>query len=146
MILTGGCQCGAVRYTVAGAKAAYCCHCTECQKQSASAFGISVRVARADFEVDGPLECWSRDTDNGSRTDCWFCGECGTRVYHEGHSRPDFVTVKGGSLDNPDAVPIVAHIWTRSRRCDLPLDPTVPIWERQPIGYAEWDRMVAGRS
>ena len=43
---TGGCQCGAVRYAIGGAPLAlYVCHCRECQKQSASAFGISLEVA-----------------------------------------------------------------------------------------------------
>ena len=145
MILSGGCQCGAVRYAIAQARSAYCCHCTECQKQSASAFGISVRVARTDFEVSGPLACWTRDTDSGSHTDCWFCRECGTRVYHDGHNRPAFVTVKGGSLDAPEAVPVVAHIWTRSRRRDLPLDPALPQWDTQPDGDEQWDRLIAGK-
>src|SRR5271167_4851648 len=39
----GGCQCGAVRFQIAANRlVAYACHCLECQKQSASAFGISV--------------------------------------------------------------------------------------------------------
>ena len=43
--LTGGCQCGEVRYELTGAPhKLYICHCRECQKQSASAFGISVVV------------------------------------------------------------------------------------------------------
>ena len=42
----GGCQCGAVRYTLATDKiTAYACHCLECQKQSASAFAISVPIS-----------------------------------------------------------------------------------------------------
>jgi hypothetical protein len=38
MPLTGGCQCGVLRYVVtAEPLALYVCHCRECQKQSASA-------------------------------------------------------------------------------------------------------------
>ena len=48
--LAGGCQCGAVRYEIRGEPLSlYVCHCRECQKQSASAFGISVIIKRADF-------------------------------------------------------------------------------------------------
>jgi hypothetical protein len=61
--LTGGCQCGAVRYELADAPHETCiCHCQECQKQSASAFGISVMVRSANVRrLTGKLECWSRD-------------------------------------------------------------------------------------
>ena len=48
--LTGRCQCGAAAYSVSAVpEAVYVCHCRECQKQSASAFGISVSVAKAQF-------------------------------------------------------------------------------------------------
>src|ERR1700730_909187 len=47
MIRTGGCQCGQVRYESSGESVAlYVCHCRECQKQSASAFGMSLEVPR----------------------------------------------------------------------------------------------------
>ena len=50
--VTGGCQCAAVRYEITGRPVAlYVCHCKECRKQSASAFGISLIVRRADFRV-----------------------------------------------------------------------------------------------
>ena len=140
--VTGGCQCGAVRYRARGARSAYCCHCSECRKQSASAFGISVRVERARFAVEGPLRRWTRPTESGSSTDCWFCEVCGTRVYHDGAGRPGYVTVKGGSLDDPESVPIVAHIWTSRRRRDLPLDPDEVAWERQPEGEEEWRALI----
>ena len=49
--LEGGCQCGAIRYRVTGAPVTfYACHCTECQKQSASAFGLSLWVGRSDLQ------------------------------------------------------------------------------------------------
>ena len=45
---TGGCQCGAVRYELSAEPLAlYVCHCRECRRQSASAFGISVIAPRA---------------------------------------------------------------------------------------------------
>ncbi len=37
---TGGCQCGNIRYEVVGTpKQLVVCHCTDCQRQSGSAFG-----------------------------------------------------------------------------------------------------------
>ena len=41
----GGCQCGKIRYRlIAEPLMLYICHCSDCQKQSASAFGMSLRM------------------------------------------------------------------------------------------------------
>jgi hypothetical protein len=109
---TGGCQCGAVRYEVRGEPVSlYVCHCRECQKQSASAFGISVIVKRPDFRVvQGEVKVWSRATDRGGALACAFCPACGSRVWHEGAT--DEISVKGGSLDEPPDLRSACHIWT----------------------------------
>ena len=50
----GGCQCGAIRYRLLRAPAAlYACHCRDCQKQSSSAFGLSMWVERDGIEFTG---------------------------------------------------------------------------------------------
>ncbi len=78
----GGCQCGAVRYELSGkALELYVCHCKECRKQSASAFGISVIVPRAALRVTrGAPKLWSRSTDAGHTLECAFCPDCGPVV------------------------------------------------------------------
>jgi hypothetical protein len=48
----GGCQCGKVRYRLDGEPLALTmCHCTECQRQSGSAFGMSLGVASDSFRL-----------------------------------------------------------------------------------------------
>ena len=113
-VLEGGCQCGAVRYAVTGApEAIYVCHCLECRKQSASAFGISVSVPRTALRLTrGTPRFWSRDTDTGRRLHCAFCPDCGSRVWHEGATDNPVVSVKGGSLDRPVDLRGAIHIWT----------------------------------
>jgi len=112
---TGGCQCGAVRYEITGAPhALYVCHCRECRKQSASAFGISLEVARADLRLTrGTPAHWTRPADSGRRLACLFCPACGSRLWHEPADGAGLtLTVKGGSLDEPlDLTPAI-HIWT----------------------------------
>ena len=68
----GGCQCGAVRYRVEGdAVAVGICHCTQCQKQSGSAFGMSFIVPKEAFQLlSGSLKTFTRMSDkrrDGSR-------------------------------------------------------------------------------
>ena len=112
--LAGGCQCGAVRYEIRGEPMSlYVCHCRECQKQSSSAFGISVIVMRADFRLTrGEVKVWSRATDSGGTLACAFCPGCGSRVWHEGIDATDTISVKGGSLDDPPDLRSACHIWT----------------------------------
>ena len=114
---TGGCQCGQVRYEIAGRPhAIFVCHCRECQKQSASAFGISVMVRSADVRlVSGRPQRWSRQTDTGRTLACFFCPACGTRVWHGDRESADEISVKGGSLDEPPDLRDAVHIWTARR-------------------------------
>lgn len=116
-VSTGGCQCGAVRYEVRGTPLAlYVCHCTECRRQSASAFGISVIVRAADLVLTaGETRVWTRSTDSGARLVCHFCPVCGSRLWHMGSRHPGRVSLKGGSLDAPPDLARAVHIWTRSK-------------------------------
>ena len=95
---TGGCQCGELRYESAGEPIAlYVCHCRECQKQSASAFGMSLEVPRAGLRVtQGAPHFWTRPADSGRRVKCAFCPHCGSRVWHEREGPAETLTIKGG--------------------------------------------------
>ena len=42
--ITGGCQCGAVRYEIAALPLLlYTCNCTDCQRQTGSSFALTCR-------------------------------------------------------------------------------------------------------
>ncbi|MEL6541545.1 MAG: GFA family protein [Pseudomonadota bacterium] len=143
MTFTGGCQCGAVWFTVAAERlAAYACHCRECQKQSASAFGVSVPVLEEDFTLTGEKQVWSRPTDSGGITDCHFCPKCGTRLYHSGRSGREWITVKGGALDDPGAIPFLANIWVKRKAPWVELPEGLPQWETQPHSMEEWRTLL----
>ena len=89
------------------------CHCTECRKQSASAFGISVVVRSADVRlIQGTLKRWSRMTDRKQVIDCFFCTACGSRVWHGDKERHETISIKGGSLDETVDIASAVHIWT----------------------------------
>ncbi|WP_368566049.1 GFA family protein [Pseudoxanthomonas sp. UTMC 1351] len=112
--LLGGCQCGAIRYQLSQAVLElYVCHCRECQKQSASAFGISFIVPQAALQLlQGEPNVWSRSTDSGNTLDCAFCPTCGSRLWHQRRGASDVLSVKGGSLDKPVDLSQAIHIWT----------------------------------
>jgi hypothetical protein len=110
----GGCQCGRVRFASEGeATALYICHCRECRKQSASAFGMSLEVPRSGLRVlRGEPRVWSRATDSGRRLGCAFCGDCGSRLWHAGAGPSGPVNIKAGALDTPPDASGAIHIWT----------------------------------
>lgn len=114
--LTGGCQCGAIRFSIKSEPLlAYCCHCTDCQKQTSSAFGMSVWVHARDFTLlRGELALWHTEAESGAQKTCIFCAECGTRLYHGAMGTSDIISVKGGALDAIAQITPVAHIWTQS--------------------------------
>lgn len=116
---SGRCQCGEVRYKSLGKLLGlYICHCRNCQKQSASAFGITVEVPRADFLLtQGSPKYWTHNTDSGKNLKCAFCSTCGSRLWHEYDPASDTISIKGGSLDNPIDVTNAIHVWVT---CKLP--------------------------
>jgi len=135
-IREGGCQCGAIRYRFSAAPLTlYLCHCTECQKQSSSAFGMSLWLRRADLEfLSGALKFWQRGTDSGGSMVCAFCPDCGTRLYHAASHDSEIVSLKAGSLDDTSWLRPIGHIWTRSAQPWVPLDRdgNALIYETQP--------------
>lgn len=124
--IDGGCQCGSIRYRISGRpKMLYVCHCRDCQKQSSSAFGMSLIVAPGDWELvqgQARIESWDTRADDGSLKRCWFCPQCGTRLYHGSDRDDEAVSIKAGSLDDTGWLQPVAHIWLDSAQPWVPID------------------------
>jgi hypothetical protein len=110
--LTGGCQCGAVRYRLdAAPTGATVCHCRMCQKAGGAPFMAFAGVARKDFAVTrGRLAAFA-SSDIAERG---FCAACGTPLTY---ARPDAdrVSVTIGSLDRPQDVPPTSQLGVESR-------------------------------
>ena len=84
MDYTGGCQCGRVRYTLtAEPLRTVMCHCKECQRQSGSAFGLSMIVPRESLKLTGVLKEYTRIADSGNENSGFFCAECCVRIVQQ---------------------------------------------------------------
>ena len=131
---TGGCQCGAVRYESDGEMTGlYICHCSECRRQSGSAFGISVIVPRDGLRVTrGAPDFWTRATDSGGRLKCAFCPACGARLWHASESKTKTVSIKGGTLDDPPDLASAVHIWTSRKLPGVTLPDNVQQFRQEP--------------
>lgn len=146
--VTGGCQCGAVRYRLKAAPVAfYLCHCTECQKQSSSAYGESLRVNAADVETQGEMKSFVRSSDSGNELEGRFCPDCGTRLFHLRPGYGEQFSIKAGSLDDTSWLKPAGHIWTRSRQPHGVIPSGDLSYEEQPDSFdtlvARWQDMIA---
>jgi len=131
--LTGACQCRAIRYRItAPPLAVYACHCTECQRQSGSAFALSMPVARDALQVDGTPSAWRRVHESGRVMMCMYCGQCGTRLFHNSERNPQVSIVKPGTLDDTTWLRPVGHIWTRSAQAWVEIPQNLVNYEAQP--------------
>jgi hypothetical protein len=103
--LTGGCNCGAVRFEIAAPLlGARYCHCTRCQRRTGTAASANAPVQPGSFRVvsgEAALKAW-RPPDGHEK---WFCGECGSAIFTrdpEDHSK---TAVRLGAVDGESSRP-----------------------------------------
>jgi hypothetical protein len=109
---TGGCLCGAVRYT-ARAEPAFVsvCHCRDCQKLTGSAFGALAGFPQSAVEIHGMLKTFTKIADSGRPIVRRFCPECGSSISEEPAARPDMVILNVGTFDDPTALRPAVQIY-----------------------------------
>jgi len=106
-ILTGGCQCGAVRYALyARPESVSVCHCRMCQKAVGQPFAVYAPVRLTDF-------AWTRGTpatfESSTAAARDFCAACGTPLTFRYFAK-DLIDVTTGSLDRPaEAPPVIQY-------------------------------------
>ena len=110
--LTGGCQCGAVRYRLdAQPTGANVCHCRMCQKAGGGPFMAFGGVRLSEFVVTSGAIATFSSSDIAQRG---FCAQCGTPLTYRGFNS-DRVSVTLGSLDDPGAVEPKTQLGVESR-------------------------------
>jgi hypothetical protein len=136
--LAGGCQCGRHRYSLATApRSLYACHCTACQRQSGSAFGLSMPVDRAGLTWEGPdPAAWSRQAASGRHVGALLCPDCGTRLAHVPERDPSVLNLKPGTLDDTAWLRPVAHLWLASAQPWVPVPFDALTYRTQPDDFA----------
>ena len=106
--LAGGCFCGAVRYSLSGAPVlVYVCHCHDCQPTSGSAYTLNIIVPAAALTFTGPVETFTRTSKRGRETQHMACARCRVGFTGCDITRPDFMVLRAGTLDDASwAIPI----------------------------------------
>jgi hypothetical protein len=134
--MTGGCQCGAVRFAfTTPPENVHVCHCRMCQKAVGGPFAVICPVLKSSFEVTRGEFSWFHSSALARRG---FCKDCGTPMIFEYPEYPD-IGVLVGSLDHPEQVPPVVQYGIESRvpwyghLPELPGDK--PTYSVDPKGY-----------
>lgn len=107
--LTGGCQCGAVRFRAESLGRASICHCRMCQKALGNAFGPFV-TARGLVWTRGAPKLF-RSSNKVKRG---FCGDCGTPLTYEPDGYPD-IEIAIPTFDHPGAIAPVIQVGVEGR-------------------------------
>ncbi|ODT89303.1 GFA family protein [Phenylobacterium sp. SCN 70-31] len=109
MTVTGGCQCGAVRFRVEGGLGeASICHCRMCQKATGGLFGPYVGVAELAWTRGAP-----RRFQSSNKVWRGFCEACGTPLTWEYVG--GLTSVMIGTLDDPSAARITLQLGSPSK-------------------------------
>src|SRR5262245_28940201 len=120
--LTGGCNCGTVRYEVTEplVGASYC-HCKRCQRRTGASASVQAHPASGTFRIvagQEKLRVWKPSDGGGEK---WFCGECGSAMFGSNPSHPESIGIRMGTFDDdPGIRPTVrqyvayAAPWNRS--------------------------------
>jgi hypothetical protein len=119
--LTGRCLCGAVRYRCGPPLyPATLCHCESCRRAAgAHAVGwVTVDAESLAYTAEPPTEY--RSSPGVFRS---FCGRCGTPLSYRREQRAGEVDLTLATLDRPDEIAPVDHIWMEDAlRWDRPAD------------------------
>lgn len=126
-VVTGGCACGGVRYEVRGKlRGIITCHCEQCRRTSGH-FVAATACRRGTFTMaKSDTLKWYVAVPGFRRG---FCGTCGSSLFfeEEGGQR---VSIAAGSLDEPQGLKIVAHIFVSEAGDYYQIEPDVPVSPR----------------
>lgn len=133
MTLTGGCHCGAVRYSVAGEpQHVALCHCADCRKSAGAPMVGWAAFAEADLTVTQGDLTTHNSSGSAMRS---FCPRCGTGLfYRNAEFLPGIVDVQSVTLDDPDALPPQIHIQVAESIGWMKDQDQLPRFERFPQG------------
>jgi hypothetical protein len=132
-VLTGGCECGAIRYECSAEPImAGHCHCRSCQNASGTGHASHLMVPRAAMTITGDLRLHERAADSGNRVRRGFCPNCGASVYGESSGWPDVLTLLAGSLDDPELFRPGMIVYADAAPSWDRMDPALPSYARMP--------------
>ena len=111
-VLTGGCQCGAIRFALsASPRRVSICHCRMCQKASGAPFASFADIGKSDFAWTHGQPAAFRSSSLAERD---YCRDCGTPLSFR-RIEGDSIEIMTGTFDRPDRVAPTIQYGSESR-------------------------------
>lgn len=134
----GGCRCGRVRFRItAPPLLTGACHCTGCQRMTASAFSLSIAVASEGFAVtEGETVIGGLHGESHHH----FCPYCMSWMFTRTEGFDWFVNVRATMLDDRSWYEPFIETWT-SEKLPWANTPAVHSYEKVP-GLDLFERLV----
>src|SRR5262245_42244668 len=129
--LRGGCACGKVRYQLlAEPMCVHCCHCTDCQRHTGSAFVLNAIIETSAIKIlRGKLRAVPVPRAYGPH-DIYRCPKCNVALWSNYGHRPQIQFVRVGTLDHPSAIRPDIHIYTETKVPWLKLPKGIPAFRQ----------------
>ena len=129
--ISGGCQCGAVRYRAERLGRSSVCHCRMCQRAVGNVFA-PLAVATG-VEWQGTPAAWA----SSNISERGFCAACGTPLFLRDFDAPDGeCEIMTATLDDPEQAPPAYHVGVESRVGWVRLNDGLPVYETGGTGDA----------
>jgi hypothetical protein len=122
-VRTGGCLCGAVRFSVTGElRDVLNCYCWRCRRFTGHHMAATA-AAVDDVGVEDPAQQMTWHPVEGA--EYGFCRTCGSSLFWRAAAHPTRLSICAGSLDPPTGLSTVEAWWAAQasdyfRRPDLP--------------------------
>ncbi len=131
--ITGGCACGAIRYTCTAPPVFQLnCHCRDCQHQSGAPFVSGFIVASDALVIEGEPRWFETTADSGHTVRRGFCPTCGTPLFSGRTRSAGGIGIRSASLDDPSWFAPQADIFTKSAQPWVQMDPALAKFETSP--------------
>ena len=116
--IDGGCHCGWLTFEAfVDRDNVKVCHCTDCQKLSASAFRAVIASKETDFKLlNNKPKDYIKTADNGTLRIQAFCPECGFHIYATSIDNIGnrIFNIRLGSVVQKDQFQPRKQVWCRS--------------------------------
>ncbi|MEO5559098.1 MAG: GFA family protein [Dokdonella sp.] len=129
----GGCLCGQVSYASTGDPVFQVnCHCRDCQKTTGCAYAPVMFFVRDALKISGELTYHATTGGSGRTISRGFCSNCGAQVVGDADMVGTLLSVRAGTLDDPDLYQPKANVFVSQAAAWDAMDPQLPKFDRWP--------------
>ena len=116
MKVHGSCHCEQIRYEAdVDPASASICHCTDCQKLSATAYRVNIKAVDGTLNIlQGEPKTYVKIGSSGARRAQMFCPNCSSQLFVTDADHPGDYRLRVGCLDERAELAPKLQIWFRS--------------------------------